>query len=78
MGNIPFKVIGIVESEEQSWGHNSYIPYSTAKTMRTEGAWLSRITMEFHDLETKEANEEFEKGYKRAMNIQLHFLLRIR
>ena len=69
MGNIPFKVIGIVESEEQSWGHNSYIPYSTAKTMRTEGAWLSRITMEFHDLETKEANEEFEKGYKRAMNI---------
>ena len=69
MGNIPFKVIGIVEAEEQSWGHDSYIPYSTAKTMRTEGAWLSRITMEFHDLETKEANEEFENRYKRAMNI---------
>ena len=68
MGNIPFKVIGIVEAEEQSWGHNSYIPYSTAKIMRTEGAWLSRITLEFHGLETKEANEEFEKGYKRAMS----------
>ena len=68
MGNIPFKVIGIVEAEEQSWGHNSYIPYSTAKTMRSDGAWLSRITLEFHGLETKEANEEFEKRYKRAMS----------
>ena len=68
VGNIPFKVVGIVEAEEQSWGHNSYIPYSTAKTMRTDGAWLSRITMEFHDLDTKEANDEFEKGYKRAMS----------
>ena len=68
VGNIPFKVIGIVEAEEQSWGHDSYIPYSTANTMRTEGAWLSRITMEFHGLETKEANDEFEKNYKRAMS----------
>ena len=68
VGNIPFKVIGIVEAEEQSWGHNSYIPYSTARVMRTEGAWLSRITMEFHGLESKEANEEFEKSYKRAMS----------
>ena len=68
VGNIPFKVIGITQAEEQSWGHNSYIPYSTANVMRTEGAWLSRITMEFHDLETKEANEEFEKSYKRAMS----------
>ena len=68
VGNIPFKVIGITQAEEQSWGHDSYIPYSTANVMRTEGAWLSRITMEFHDLETKEANEEFEKSYKRAMS----------
>ncbi|MBO6248991.1 MAG: ABC transporter permease, partial [Bacteroidales bacterium] len=48
VGNIPFKVIGIRESEEQSWGHQSYIPYTTAKTMRTDGAWLSRLTLEFH------------------------------
>ena len=68
MGNIPFKVVGIIEAEEQSWGHNSYIPFSTANVMRTEGAWLSRITMEFHGLETKQANEEFEKSYKRAMS----------
>lgn len=68
VGNIPFKVVGIVEAEEQSWGHNSYIPYSTARLMRSDGAWLSRITMEFHGLETKEANEKFEKSYKRAMS----------
>lgn len=68
VGNIPFKVIGINESKEQSWGHDAYIPYTTAKTMRTEGAWLNRITLEFHDLETKEANDEFEKAYKRGIN----------
>ena len=68
VGNIPFKVVGINEAEEQSWGHDSYIPYTTARTMRTEGAWLNRITLEFHDLQTKEANEEFENAYKRAMN----------
>ena len=68
VGNIPFKVVGILEKEEQSWGHMSYMPYSTVRTMRADGAWLSRITLEFHGLETKEANEEFEKGYKRAMS----------
>ena len=36
--------------------------------MRTDGAWLSRMTLEFHGLETKEANEEFEKAYKRGIN----------
>lgn len=68
VGNIPFKVVGILEREDQSWGHTSYIPYSTARALRADGAWLSRITMEFHGLETKEANEAFEKGYKRAMS----------
>ena len=68
VGNIPFKVIGIRESEEQSWGHQSYIPYTTAKTMRTDGAWLNRLTLEFHGLETKEANDEFEAAYKRGIN----------
>ena len=68
VGNIPFKVVGIFEASEQSWGHTSYIPYNTAKLMRTDGAWLSRITMEFHGLETKAANEQFEKGYKRAIS----------
>ena len=68
VGNIPFKVIGIKEAPEQSWGHESYIPYTTAKIMRTDGAWLNRLTLEFHDLESKEANEEFEKAYKRGIN----------
>ena len=68
VGNIPFKVIGIKEAPEQSWGHESYLPYTTAKIMRTDGAWLNRLTLEFHDLESKEANEEFEKAYKRGIN----------
>ena len=68
VGNIPFKVIGIKEAPEQSWGHESYIPYTTAKIMRTDGAWLNRLTLEFHDLESKEANEEFEKAFKRGIN----------
>ena len=68
VGNIPFKVIGITQADEQSWGHDSYIPFSTANVMRADGAWLSRITMEFHGLESKEANEDFEKAYKRAMS----------
>ena len=68
LGDIPFKVVGIREAEEQSWGHTSYIPYTTARLMRTEGAWLSMITLQFHGLESKAANEEFEKRYKRAVN----------
>ncbi|MBQ9888216.1 MAG: ABC transporter permease [Bacteroidales bacterium] len=68
VGNIPFKVVGIHETEEMTWGHDSYIPYSTARIMRTDGAWLGRITLHFHGLESKAANEEFEHRYKRAMN----------
>lgn len=68
VGNIPFKVVGINQAEDESWGHSSYIPYSTARVMRTEGAWLNRITLEFHDLQTKEANDRFEAAYKRAMS----------
>ena len=68
VGNIPFQVVGIFEVEGESWGHDSYIPYTTASMMRVDGAWLSNIQLVFHGLETKEENDAFEKSYKRAMS----------
>ncbi|MBQ2150754.1 MAG: ABC transporter permease [Bacteroidales bacterium] len=63
-----FKVVGIYEADEGSWGHDSFAPYSTVRKMRVEGTWMNNIDFKFHGLETKQQNEDFEKAYKRAMS----------
>ena len=69
VGLNPFKVVGIYEADEGSWGHDSFAPYSTVRKMRVEGTWMNNIDFKFHGLETKQQNDDFEKAYKRAMSI---------
>lgn len=69
VGDIQFKVVGITEAPEMSWGHESYIPFNTAKGMRVDNNRLNFIDLYFHGLETKKQNEQFEADYKRALNI---------
>ncbi len=67
-----FKVVGLYDAGEGSWGHTFYAPYSTILRMRADGAWMNNIDFKFHGLETKEQNDAFEKSYKRAMST-LHY-----
>lgn len=68
VGNIPFRVVGIFEDPEGSWGHTSYLPFTTVRMMRTDGTWMSSIDLQFHGLETEKENDDFEKDYKRAIS----------
>jgi len=68
IGHLQFLVVGVYEAEDGSWGHDVFIPTTTFRMMRPD-ATTYRMDIPFHDLKTKEDNELFEEGYKRAFNL---------
>jgi len=59
VGNIAYKVVGVWEGEPHDNGGNGFVPFSTLKkiTNQTDYFMLNFTT---YDLDTKEANEEFQ------------------
>ncbi len=70
VGDIPFKVVGVYERDANAWGHDVYVPFTTARKMRTDGMWLSNIVINFTGMESVEENEDFEKDLQRSFNIK--------
>ena len=68
VGDIPFLVVGLTEAPEGSWGHESYVPISTVKKMRSGSMWMSSMDLMFHGIETEKESEDFEKSYKHGIN----------
>ena len=67
VGNFAFRVVGIYQ-ERENGSADPFIPYTTLKTMYGKGDDAGRIEFTFHGLDTEEANEEFEKDYRRRLN----------
>jgi putative ABC transport system permease protein len=68
VGNISFKVVGIYKSRGDGEG-NAYSAYSTIKGIYgANSSSLGNIEFTFHGLTTEEANEAFEKDYRRRLN----------
>ena len=68
VGNFSFKVVGIYKSRDEGWG-NAYSSYSAIKTIYGANTpSLGGIEFTFHGLNTVQANEDFEKGYRRRLN----------
>ena len=68
VGNLAFKVVGIYK-EQENGSARAFSCYTAIKRIfgaNTDDA--GRIEFTFHGLDTEEANEEFEKDYRRRLN----------
>ena len=68
VGDFSFKVVGIYKGRDEGWA-NAYSSYSAIKSIYGANTpSIGRVEFTFHGLNTEEANEEFEKGYRRRLN----------
>ena len=70
VGNFAFKVVGIYKEQEngRSDVFSSYTAIKRIYGAKTDDA--GRIEFTFHGLPTEEANEEFERSYRRRLNAE--------
>ena len=73
MGGVMFRVVGIYKDKGNSSGQDVYIPFSTLQLVYNKGDKLNNILMTIKDLDTKEANEAFEKDYRTAIAAHQRF-----
>ena len=68
VGNFSFKVVGIYKTPGDGES-SAYAAYSTIKSIfGANQKSIGNIEFTFHGLATEEANEAFEKGYRRRLN----------
>ena len=68
VGDLSFKVVGIYKSRGEGNG-NAYSAYSAIKSIYGANTpSLGSIEFTFHGLNTQNANDEFEKDYRRRLN----------
>jgi len=70
VNNIAYKIIGVWEGNPNSGGGSGFVPFSTLKKITNENNYY-RLNFTTYDLDTKEANEEFEV-YLRTQLANLH------
>ena len=68
VGNFAFKVVGIYKDTENGRA-NAYSSYSAIKSIYgSKSEDVGRIEFTFHGLPTEQANDQFEKDYRRQLN----------
>ena len=70
LGDVSFKVIGIIKSDASSGWRMAYVPFDTAVSVFSRGTKLDRIEFRFHGLATEEENEAFETRLRSAINLR--------
>ena len=74
VGNLSFKVVGIYQSRGEGEG-NAYSSYSAIKSIfGSNTPSIGSIEFTFHGLNSEDANNDFEKDYRRRLNAnhQIH------
>ena len=71
LGDIAYRVVGIVEKDEQSGGNPEVLlPISTVSRIRSKGNYLDEMFLSFRGLDTKKDNETFENSLRHSMNFR--------
>lgn len=70
--SLSFKIVGILEADNDTWNNNVDVPYSTLRTIYNMGEEVNQITFTFHGLPKEEDNEMFEKQIKTVLNNAHH------
>ena len=70
LGDVSFRVIGIIKSDASSNWNMAYVPFDTAVSVFSRGTKLDCIEFRFHGLATEEENEAFEARLRSAINLR--------
>ncbi len=65
--SLNFKVIGVYEGNDWGNQNRAYIPFSTAQLLYNRGWGFGSVTFSVKGLDTKKANEEFEKSLRQKL-----------
>ena len=68
VGDLMFKVIGIVKDDKQRQNNEAFIPYTTLKAIYAKGDEAGDIQFEIKGLVTEAQNKEFESNYRAHLN----------
>ena len=69
VGDLAFRVVGIVQDNKQSQNNSAAVPYTTLKTIYSKGDDAGSIEFAIKNLETEAANANFDNAYRSAINI---------
>ena len=68
VGDLMFKVIGIVKDDKQRQNNEAFIPHTTLKAIYAKGDEAGDIQFEIKGLVTEAQNKEFESNYRAHLN----------
>lgn len=66
--NLSFRIVGIYQADKSMMGTDAFIPFTTFRTIYNSGDKTGNIVFSFKGLNTVQANENFEKQYRAALN----------
>ena len=72
-GRVAYQVVGFYEDPNESDPRQSYIPFTTLRTIYNKGYRLDNITFTTKGLESIEANEAFEESYRKVIGANRRF-----
>lgn len=68
ISNLNFQVVGIYKDDESRNNTETFIAYSTIKTIYAKGDDAGSLEFTIKNLKTQEDNEQFEKNYRASIN----------
>lgn len=68
ISNLNFQVVGIYKDDESRNNTETFIAYSTIKTIYAKGDDAGSLEFTIKNLKTKEDNKQFEKNYRASIN----------
>jgi putative ABC transport system permease protein len=72
-GGVAYQVVGLFKDQGDRDAREAYIPFSTLQTIYSKGDKLNNLIFTTKNLETEEANEAFEKEYKKVLGSNHRF-----
>lgn len=67
---LAFRVVGIYESQKNSMGNDTFIPFTTFRAIYNKGDKTGNIVFSFSNLNSEAENEAFESDYRARINRQ--------
>lgn len=68
VANIAFTVVGIYESDKSTMGNDTFIPFTTFRSIYGSGDKVGNIVFSFHGLTSETDNAAFEARYRARIN----------
>jgi putative ABC transport system permease protein len=73
VNGIAFTVVGVYKTKHANWANDLFVPFSTLGAIFNPSGKLSEFVFTVNNLETVEANKEFEENLRQRMSVKHGF-----